>query len=115
MSPLYADKGRVMFEILKIKEYKKCKRKILKERKKVGVNKMLGLLINDKEQTELAYVIRRELEELLLDLDDQRIDTMVKETMRHRYKLLFQLFQRVGSDEEVRKYIPRRVKIDEGF
>jgi len=73
---------------------------------------MLGLLINDKEQVELVYVIERELEELLLDLDDHRIDLVVKESMKDRYKLLFQLYQRVANEEDVRKYIPRKVKMD---
>ncbi|MFC4389284.1 hypothetical protein ACFOZ1_16010 [Gracilibacillus marinus] len=71
---------------------------------------MLGLLINDKEQLELQYVIKRELEELLFDLEDQRIDTLVKQSMRERYKLLFRLYTRVASEEEVKKYIPQQVK-----
>ncbi|GAA0306969.1 hypothetical protein GGQ92_003309 [Gracilibacillus halotolerans] len=73
---------------------------------------MLGLLINNKEQVELVHVIERELEELLLDLGDHRIDKVVKEAMKQRYKLLFQLYQRVANEEDVRKYIPRKVKVD---
>ncbi|UOQ84049.1 hypothetical protein [Gracilibacillus salinarum] len=73
---------------------------------------MLGLLINDKEQQELQYVVKRELEELLFDLEDHRIDTMVKQAMRERYKVIFQLYTRVASEEEVKKYIPKKVKIE---
>lgn len=73
---------------------------------------MLGLLINEKEQTELKYVIKRELEELLLDLEDHRIDQMVKQNMHERYKVLFQLYRRVASQEEIQKYIPKRIKIE---
>lgn len=73
---------------------------------------MLGLLINEKEQTELQYVIKRELEELLLDLEDHRIDQMVKQNMHERYKVLFQLYRRVASQEEIQKYIPKRIKIE---
>ncbi|MGN8647763.1 hypothetical protein ACTNEO_18020 [Gracilibacillus sp. HCP3S3_G5_1] len=73
---------------------------------------MLGLLINDKEQHELQYVIKRELEELLMDLEDHRIDKIVKQAMRERYKVMFQLFTRVGSEEEIKKYIPKKVKIE---
>ncbi|MFD2657974.1 MULTISPECIES: hypothetical protein [Gracilibacillus] len=73
---------------------------------------MLGLLINDKEQSELQYVIKRELEELLLDLEDHRIDKMVKQAMRERYKVIFQLYTRVASEEEIKKYIPKKVQIE---
>ncbi|MFD2627652.1 hypothetical protein [Oceanobacillus kapialis] len=69
---------------------------------------MLGLLINEMEQKEVEYLLRRELEELLLDLEDHRIDHMVKRSMRERYHLLFQLFRRVASEKEILKYMPKR-------
>ena len=47
---------------------------------------MLGLLINEQEQKEMAYVLKREMEEVLFDLGDERIDRKVKEVMRERYK-----------------------------
>ncbi|WP_163539088.1 hypothetical protein [Gracilibacillus sp. YIM 98692] len=73
---------------------------------------MLGLLINDEEQSELQFVIKRELDELLLDLEDHRIDQVVKQAMRERYKVLFQLFRRVASNDDIVKYVPDRVKIE---
>ncbi len=72
----------------------------------------LGLLINDQEQHELQYVVKRELEELLFDLEDDRIDKMVKQAMRERYKVLFHLYTRVASEEEIKKYIPKKMKIE---
>lgn len=71
---------------------------------------MLGLLINDMEQKEMEYLLKRELEELLMDLEDHRIDHTVKRAMRERYQLLFQLFRRVASEQECLKYIPKRTK-----
>lgn len=71
---------------------------------------MLGLLINDNEQNEMEYLLKRELEELLLDLEDHRIDHMVKKAMRERYRVIFQLLRRVASDRECAKYIPKRTK-----
>ncbi|WP_163971985.1 hypothetical protein [Oceanobacillus halotolerans] len=71
---------------------------------------MLGLLINDMEQKELEYVLKRELEELLMDLDDQRIDHMVKGAIRQRYQTIFRLFQRVASEKECLKYMPKQFK-----
>ena len=69
---------------------------------------MIGLLINEMEQSEIEYVLKRELEELLMDLEDPRIDHMVKRAMRERYQTLFQLFRRVASEQECLKYMPKR-------
>lgn len=69
---------------------------------------MLGLLINDMEQKEIEYLVKREMEELLMDLEDHRIDQAVKQLMRERYSLLFQLFRRVASEKECLKYMPKR-------
>ncbi|MCF3943968.1 hypothetical protein [Oceanobacillus alkalisoli] len=69
---------------------------------------MLGLLINEMEQKEIEYLIKRELEELLLDLEDNRIDALLKKSMRERYEKLFQLLLRVASTEECLPYLPAR-------
>lgn len=69
---------------------------------------MLGLLINDMEQKEIEYLVRREMEELLMDLEDHRMDQLVKQSMRERYSILFQLFRRVASEQECLKYMPKR-------
>ncbi|WLV24849.1 hypothetical protein QR721_00925 [Aciduricibacillus chroicocephali] len=69
---------------------------------------MLGLLVNETEQKELEYILKRELEELLLDLEDPRIDNLVKESMKERYKGIFQLLRRVASSDECLKYMPRK-------
>lgn len=66
---------------------------------------MIGLLINDTEFKEIEYLVKRELEELLMDLEDPRIDHVVKEAMRKRYKGLFNLFKRVAPSEECMKYM----------
>lgn len=66
---------------------------------------MLGLLINDIEQKEIEYLLKRELEELLMDLEDHRIDDLVKHTMRERYKVLFQLLRRVGTEQDCLRYM----------
>lgn len=69
---------------------------------------MLGLLINEMEQKEIEYLIKRELEELLMDLEDNRIDALLKKSMRERYEKLFQLLLRVASKEDCLPYIPAR-------
>lgn len=66
---------------------------------------MLGLLINEREQKEMAYVLKREMEEILLDLGDERIEKRVKEVMRDRYKVLFRLLKRVANEKDCMKYM----------
>jgi hypothetical protein len=74
---------------------------------------MIGLLINEMEKNELEYLIKRELEELLFDLDDHRIDTLVKDSMKKRYQQLYQLLLRVGSEEDCLYYMPRKHILNE--
>jgi hypothetical protein len=65
---------------------------------------MLGFLINDKEKREMEYIVKRELDEILFDLQDGRIDAIVKRAMEERYKILFNLFKRVAPSKECIKY-----------
>lgn len=71
---------------------------------------MLGLLMNELEREEIEYLIKREMDELLFDLNDHRIDHMVKRAMQERYELLFELFKRIASHNECLKYMPRKKK-----
>lgn len=66
---------------------------------------MLGLLLNAKEQKEIEYLLKNEMDEILFDLEDQRIGSLVKRSMEERYKLLFALLQRVAPKEEYIAYI----------
>ena len=66
---------------------------------------MLGLLVNEKEIKEIEYLIKREMDEILFDLKDNRIDYIVKRAMEERYKILFTLFRRVASPNECLKYM----------
>lgn len=68
---------------------------------------MLGLLINEMEKKELEYVLKREMEEILFDLSDPRIDFIIKDTMKERYQVLFNLFRRVASEQDCFKYMPK--------
>ncbi|WHY86505.1 hypothetical protein QNH39_00945 [Neobacillus novalis] len=71
---------------------------------------MFGLLINEKEVKEMEYLIKREMDEILFDLRDERIDHIVKRAMEERYKILFTLFRRVASPNECLKYMRRGKK-----
>lgn len=62
------------------------------------------------EQKELKYLLKREMEELLHDLDDYRIDHLVKRAMEERYQILFKMFRRFSCENECYKYMPRRRK-----
>ncbi|MGF2614190.1 hypothetical protein FZC84_18835 [Rossellomorea vietnamensis] len=66
---------------------------------------MLGFLINERERQEIEYLLKREMDEILFDLKDARIDHIVKRAMDERYKILFTLFKRVASHKECLKYM----------
>jgi hypothetical protein len=71
---------------------------------------MLGIMLNLKEIKEMEYVLKREMEELLHDLEDPRIDHIVKRAMEERYQIIFRLFQRVAPPRECMKYMRYRRK-----
>nr|WP_263323849.1 hypothetical protein [Neobacillus sp. Marseille-Q6967] len=71
---------------------------------------MIGLLINEKEIKEIEYLIKREMDEILFDLKDDRIDYIVKRAMEERYKILFLLFKRVASPQECLRYMRKDKK-----
>lgn len=67
--------------------------------------KVLGILINEQEIKEIQYMIKRELDEILFDIKDERIDPMIKTAMEERYKTLFALFRRVAPSKECFQYM----------
>ena len=71
---------------------------------------MLGILINGQEESEIRYLIKREMDEILYDMRDDRIDMIVKKAMEERYKVLFSLFKRIAPPKECFQYMPSRNK-----
>ncbi|WP_416148264.1 hypothetical protein ACM26V_18830 [Salipaludibacillus sp. HK11] len=66
---------------------------------------MIGLMLNDKEAEETEYLLRRELEELLLDLNDERIDGIIRKSMEERYQIVFKIYKRFASSKDLHKYL----------
>lgn len=66
---------------------------------------MMGLLISMKELMELEYLVRRELEEMLLDLDDRRLDGVIRTAMEERYQLIFRLYTRIASPRDIGRFV----------
>ena len=69
---------------------------------------MLGVLLNDRECKELNYLLRKELDEMLLDLSDHRIDADIKVAIESRYKVIFRMYARLASPKELSKYARNR-------
>lgn len=65
---------------------------------------MLGILFTDKECRELGYLLRKELDEMLLDIRDRRLDGPVKEAITSRYKTIFRMYARIASPRELSRY-----------
>jgi hypothetical protein len=71
---------------------------------------MLAIIIDQREGQEMKYLIKREMDEILFDMKDDRIDHLVKKAMEERYKILFSLFKRVAPPVECFRYIPAKQK-----
>lgn len=72
---------------------------------------MIGLLVNHKEVKELEYLLKREMDEILHDIGDSRIEVIVKQAMEERYRILFSIFKRVATQKECGLYAsPRQLK-----
>lgn len=69
---------------------------------------MIGLLIDAKEAKEIEYLVKREMEEILFDLEDERIDHIAKKAMEERYIVLFALFRRLALPGDCLRYMRKK-------
>jgi len=69
---------------------------------------MLGILFNDKECKELDYVLRKELDEMQLDLNDTRLDSEIKTAIAKRYQIIFRMYARIASPKQLSRYALNR-------
>ena len=69
---------------------------------------MQGIIISDIERQEMEYLIKRELDELLYDFQDERSEGIVKRAMEERYKILFRLFSKVANPTTCKSYLRSR-------
>jgi hypothetical protein len=65
---------------------------------------MLGMLLSERECKELSYVLRKELDELLFDLNDRRMDREMKNSLESRYKIVFRMYARIAPSKDLSKY-----------
>ncbi|SDE57341.1 hypothetical protein SAMN02799630_05750 [Paenibacillus sp. UNCCL117] len=70
---------------------------------------MLGFLFNERECRELDYVLRKELDEMLFDLNDKRIDSDIKTAIESRYRTIFRMYARLASPKEISRYARNRM------
>ncbi len=69
---------------------------------------MIGFMLNFKEVQELEYLLKREMEELLFDFEDSRIEIVVKKAMEERYQILFNLYRRIALPADCAKYLRQK-------
>ncbi|GAB2696075.1 hypothetical protein ACFQWB_08870 [Paenibacillus thermoaerophilus] len=65
---------------------------------------MLGFLFSQRECKELGYVLRKELDEMLFDLKDTRIESEIRSAIESRYKIIFRMYARLASPKELSRY-----------
>lgn len=73
---------------------------------------MLGLMISEKEKEELLYLLKREMDEILFDLQDDRIDHIVKRAIDEKYNILFNLFKRMATEVECLIYVRTKSNVN---
>jgi hypothetical protein len=70
---------------------------------------MIGLLLDERESRELDYILRKELDEMLIDLKDRRIDENIKKAIDARYRVIFRMYARFASPKDLSKYARNRI------
>ncbi|MGM7703704.1 hypothetical protein ACSVDE_18495 [Pseudalkalibacillus sp. Hm43] len=70
---------------------------------------MLGFVLNEKEVKEMEYLLKKELEELLHDIEDHRNEGIIRRAMEERYQLVFKIFQRFSNPADCVKYMRNRI------
>jgi 6-phosphogluconate dehydrogenase (decarboxylating) len=71
---------------------------------------MIGMLLGEMEVKEIQYLLKREMDEIIFDLEDRHIDRIVKNAMEERYKVLYSLFKRISTHKECLRYMRPRQK-----
>lgn len=66
---------------------------------------MLGMMFTEKECKEFDYLLRKEMDEMLLDMNDRRLDGPVKEAISKRYKIIFRMYARIAPPRELSRYV----------
>ncbi len=69
---------------------------------------MVGLMLSQMEAKEFEFLLKKEMEELLYDLQDHQIDQMVKAVLEERYQVLFRLFSRLAKPAECLRFCRRK-------
>lgn len=69
---------------------------------------MIGLMIDEKERQELEYLLKMEMNELLADLKDERLDHLIKRAIEEKYAIFFRLFKKVSSEREWYFYMRKK-------
>ncbi|WP_260858847.1 hypothetical protein [Fictibacillus phosphorivorans] len=69
---------------------------------------LVGMLLNHQELHEFEYVLKKEMEELRFDLEDHKIDAIVKSVLEERYQIIYRLFCRFAKPSDCRRYLRRK-------
>lgn len=67
--------------------------------------RVLGFMFNEQECKELGYMLRKELDEMLFDMGDTRLDQEVKRAIAARYQTVFRMYARIATPKELSRYV----------
>lgn len=66
---------------------------------------VLGFMFSEQECKELGYMLRKELDEMLFDMGDSRLDQDVKKAIASRYQTVFRMYARIATPKELSRYV----------
>lgn len=66
---------------------------------------VLGFMFSEQECKELGYMLRKELDEMLFDMSDQRLDHEVKQAIAARYRTVFKMYARIATPKDLSRYV----------
>lgn len=76
------------------------------------VRRMIGFMFNERECRELDYLLRKELDEMIFDLNDTHMKQEVKAAIEQRYKIVFRMYARLASPREISRYARSRSRTE---
>mgnify|MGYP001350158777 CR=1 FL=1 len=67
---------------------------------------MIGMMLTERERVEFDYVLRKELDEMLLDLSDSRLEEQIRTAICERYRVILRMYARFAPLQELPRYAP---------
>ena len=76
---------------------------------------MLGFILTDKEGMELEFLIKKELDDILIENQLKTHHPVVQGAIKERYKLLLKILMRIAPKSDYIEYLTTSLKEENKF